>query len=142
MEFSCITNENQISESSSIGDFTNCKSLEIQSDESKEASLVYFNSHGPFVCEKCSKEFAHKRNLLSHVKTIHEGASYKCTHCDYNATQKSNLKKHIEAIHEGVRHPYSLCSYRATEKGSLKMHVKSMHQKRISPVKVTNKCLD
>ena len=38
-------------------------------------------------------------NLISHVKSIHEGERHQCGQCDYKATQKSNGNKHIMKVH-------------------------------------------
>ena len=41
-----------------------------------------------------------KEDLLSHIKSIHEGVKFPCEQCDYKATQKGHLMKHMKSVHK------------------------------------------
>ena len=56
-----------------------------------------------FSCDQCDYETTKKGNLLTHLKSKHEGIKFPCDQCDYKATQKSRLTVHIKSIHEGVK---------------------------------------
>ena len=67
-------------------------------------------------------------DLLTHIKSIHEGVKFPCEQCDYKATWKVNLLTHIKSIHEGVKFPCEQCDYKATQKRNLLRHIKSTHE--------------
>ena len=56
-----------------------------------------------FDCKQCDYKATKKGNLLSHIKSIHEGLKFPCEQCDYKATRKGNLLKHVKLIHEGIK---------------------------------------
>ena len=72
-----------------------------------------------FICKQCDYKAANKRNLLMHIKSIHEGIKFPCEQCDYKATLKKNLMTHIKSRHEGIKFPCVKCDYKATYKGNL-----------------------
>ena len=47
-------------------------------------------------------KFGQKRNLNTHVSTVHEGKKqFKCGICSANFGEKRNLKRHVVSVHEG-----------------------------------------
>ena len=90
------------------------------SDESSQQISMPSNSSQ---CPQCDAVFAHRRNMLRHVKAEHEGVKYPCSECDYKATTQSYLKTHIESVHEGVKYACSQCDYKATQQSNLKIHI-------------------
>ena len=73
-----------------------------------------FDYKGIFApCGQCDHRATCSGNLLTHIKSKHEGFRYPCDQCDYKATQRANLKSHIQSQHEGVKYPCSECDYKA-----------------------------
>ena len=68
--------------------------------------------------------------LRCHIRSAHEGVSYKCDICQYKAKQKATLAQHIKIVHFKER-PYhcKICDFQASQKVILSRHVKSIHQK-------------
>ena len=56
-----------------------------------------------FDCDQCDYKATRKNNLLTHLKSKHEGIKYPCDQCDYKGTGKGNLSRHLKSIHEGVK---------------------------------------
>ena len=79
-------------------------------------------------CQLCSAVFAHRTNMLNHVRNKHEGVRYPCSQCDYKATKQFNLKIHTESVHEGVKYPCNQCNHKATQRIGLKKHIESVHE--------------
>ena len=82
------------------------RALSIASDESSQQISMPSNSSQ---CPQCDAVFAHRCNMLRHVKAEHEGVKYPCSKCDYKATYQCNLKRHVKSVHEGVRYSCSQC---------------------------------
>lgn len=55
-----------------------------------------------FPCPSCSKIFATKPNLDSHIKKIHQTESKKfvCETCNNSFSSAPNLKQHVKTVHE------------------------------------------
>ena len=63
---------------------------------------------------------------MTGIKT--QGVTLVCDQCDYKAKRSDNLLTHIKSIHEGVKYPCDQCEYKATMKGHLLRHKKSKHE--------------
>ena len=54
-----------------------------------------------FECEVCKKRFSQKKNLSTHILSIHEGKKgFKCNFCDKSFSQKSCMTRHRASVHE------------------------------------------
>lgn len=55
----------------------------------------------PFVCQKCSKGYKHKRSLLRHINIeCEQVGKFVCNYCCFKVfKQKSNFKKHMFIVH-------------------------------------------
>ena len=53
-------------------------------------------------CDMCGKFFSQTKSLKRHIHTIHEShKDYKCHSCDKSFSQPGDLKRHIYIVHEG-----------------------------------------
>ena len=73
-----------------------------------------------YTCDQCDYKVTQKRNLKSHIKSVHENVRYICDQCIYTTMQKTDLKRHIESVHEDVRYCCDQCDYNSKWKGDLK----------------------
>ena len=62
---------------------------------------IHANEVGQHPCNKCEKNFIHRRNLITHTKCAHEGMKFSCHNCVYKASSKFNLLRHFKSVHEG-----------------------------------------
>lgn len=54
-----------------------------------------------FTCSVCSKVFATKLNMDSHIKKIHtDNKKFVCDVCSNSFSSAPNLKQHIKTVHE------------------------------------------
>lgn len=53
-------------------------------------------------CDKCMKQFRHKRDFMNHLNSHFGIKPYSCNQCGKFFTQKSHLNTHI-SIHSGVK---------------------------------------
>ena len=75
--------------------------------------------------EYCNKKFAHKSNLVSHVKSVHEKLkNYICKYCGNSFGHSSSLKQHIRTLHEGVIYKCDICDKTFNRTSSLNNHSK------------------
>lgn len=124
----------------------------------KNTFLKTFNSfyNSMFSCNKCSKTFSRRDNLLQHGKTVHGSKKelYKCSICSGKSfSRRPNLKKHYKQDHpeletsviqsmvesakstqeEKIRHGHPVCKQCqksfATER-TLKIHLAAYHKVR------------
>ena len=53
-----------------------------------------------YICEKCDKRFAQKRDLNVHMKAVHlKIKDYICDKCDKRFAKNSHLNRHMKAVH-------------------------------------------
>lgn len=52
------------------------------------------------ICEICKAVFSAKRNMIAHVKSIHEKIRYNCKFCDKKFAHNCSLKRHIRKTHK------------------------------------------
>lgn len=83
-----------------------------------------------FQCDLCSGSFTSRRDLETHVRTVHEKLRpYKCPHCDSHFGTKSNLNTHTKSVHEGKRpFPCVACTMAFKTRGNLETHVLTVHE--------------
>ena len=57
----------------------------------------------PFECiiAGCNKKFSNKKSKDDHIKTIHEGCTYKCPVCSHIEKYRVNVANHIRNFHSG-----------------------------------------
>ena len=85
-------------------------------------------------CQQCDRKASSKKNLLRHVKIVHDKVKdFDCKFCDYKTAVKHNLKKHDLRIHEPHDREKdfscTFCNYRAFLKSDLHSHEKAIHLK-------------
>ncbi|XP_018049711.1 PREDICTED: zinc finger protein OZF-like [Atta colombica] len=51
------------------------------------------------LCDKCSKTFMHKANLIRHKYECGVSPQFICTICGHSYTQKIYLLRHIDSVH-------------------------------------------
>ena len=85
------------------------------------------NTEDIFGCDQCQSQFTRRDNLLTHIKSKHEGVKYECNQCEYKFTQQSSLNTHIKSIHEGVKYACNQCEFKAAQKGYLNTHIRLKH---------------
>ena len=67
-----------------------------------------------YACGQCSFKTVHKKNLLSHIKTVHnkvkrkqtdidKDKDYACLKCPFTTLYKGYLKSHIKVVHDKVK---------------------------------------
>jgi len=86
-------------------------------------------SKRPFVCPTCSKGFAQKIHLETHLKNVHlKDKPYKCSFCEYSCANKGMLDKHVRIVHNKER-PFKcqLCGSSFGQKVHLDAHVNAVH---------------
>ena len=58
-------------------------------------------------CEICDKIFTFRKNLLAHIRAIHENIkSNKCERCGKLFSRSRDLKDHIDSVHEKLKKYY------------------------------------
>ena len=78
-------------------------------------------------CPECGKVFSHKRDMVRHYRSVHEGIKYPCNQCDYQATQQSHLQTHIAAKHSDNILQCEFCDYQTKWRNKYYAHKKSFH---------------
>ncbi|XP_069698366.1 zinc finger and BTB domain-containing protein 11-like isoform X3 [Periplaneta americana] len=90
---------------------------------------------GLFYCDICSKSFANKKILTSHIeqhsnivlKTVHEPSrTYSCTVCSYVGHSANSLASHTLRNHR-KKYKCSICDYSSSTQGGLDKHLKIYH---------------
>ena len=128
--------ENVINEEAEIPDPDNETNIEAEpqtktytnSDKSKQLvdpTQIQKSSEGSFSCYQCESKFTLKGNLLTHIKSKHEGLKYACNKCGHQAATQGNLTTHIKSKHEGVKYACNQRDYQATQQSNLTTHIKS-----------------
>ena len=92
----------------------------------------------PFHCPHCEKSFAHRGNLVTHVRQVHSGTydPPTCGYCGVTRASADNLRRHIIRKHTErpprLRCPYPLCKKSFKTAQDRRQHVKlvHMHQQR------------
>ena len=54
-----------------------------------------------FACNHCSKSYEIKRNLVSHMRKIHQEKPYKCELCSESYFMRNDLVQHRNKSHLG-----------------------------------------
>ena len=51
-------------------------------------------------CEQCSFQTKYKRNLNSHIQTVHSKIEkFECQDCDFSSAYQRNLDRHCREVH-------------------------------------------
>ena len=61
----------------------------------------------PILCSICKVEFSTRGNLKMH-EDIHKGIKFECQYCVKQFSQKRNLTTHVKSVHENARHKCAL----------------------------------
>ena len=88
-----------------------------------------------YSCTFCSKSFTINKNLLRHIKNVHENdtvKSFKCDTCSYSTNRSDTLKKH-KIVHSAnakkVPSVYcSMCEYKCYNRSDMLLHYQSEHE--------------
>ncbi|XP_031621561.1 zinc finger protein 425-like [Contarinia nasturtii] len=80
---------------------------------------------GEFICDICSKTFATKDRIKSHMINHSGKCDYVCDKCGSTFRQKCNLKHHVESMHNVEKSvACNQCDKKFTTKRHLKIHLK------------------
>ena len=71
-------------------------------------SIVHIKNHIESVheekktlkCRTCDRSFTQKRNVTSHMQSVHGNKTFKCKTCKKSFSRKSTLNVHIKSVHE------------------------------------------
>ena len=86
----------------------------------------------PLTCAKCDQTFASKRNLATHLISVHsEDKNFACPQCEYKAKSQLLITKHVRRLHQKERkHMCNICGKSFFEKWNLTDHIVAVHQKK------------
>ena len=101
---------------------TNTDTASVQSMHLINSSHIQKTSEGSFNCDQCESKFTQKKNLITHIQSIHEGVKYACNHCDQQFAQQSSLTSHIRSKHEGVKYACNHCDQQFAQRSGLYYH--------------------
>ncbi|XP_037115050.1 gastrula zinc finger protein XlCGF8.2DB-like [Syngnathus acus] len=76
-------------------------------------------------CSVCSKRFATKQTLITHMRTHTGEKPFSCSFCGKEFSQKGPMLRHIR-VHTGEK-PFScsVCSKTFSQKGSIELHMRT-----------------
>ena len=93
--------------------------------EQKKQSNLYFN------CNTCGNGYTSKQGLEDHILLDHERKiPLQCAKCEFNCNNKKQMTTHIESVHEGRILAYEcfICNAKFSRSANLKLHVSSAHE--------------
>ena len=97
-----------------------------------KAKLVYHRVNGRFVCLKCPNRFTSRSQIALHNHKVHLGKiTFGCDFCHKEFTEEGNMKVHVKSIHEGHSFKCKFCAKKFSQRGNMQKHVKSCHYNRI-----------
>lgn len=103
---------------------SNTKNFGHEVQEKVKATNTGKRSHR---CPLCSKTYAQKGNLKTHVNAVHKNIRYECSVCCKKFATKHYLNKH-ENIHTRKRlYQCYLCSKNFTALSNLSAHISALH---------------
>ena len=102
--------------------FLNLTENEIQNQESKVAK-----------CGLCEEQFSCKKDLLGHIKDLHNEVKVSCKTCGKEFKNSKHLGSHVYNVHRTPSLMCPLCGKSAMSKFNLDKHMKS-HQKILKPI--------
>jgi hypothetical protein len=60
----------------------------------------------PVLCTLCGTRFTKKRNMIEHVRAVHEGRKdHSCSVCNKPFFRRVEMNKHFKAVHEKKNTP-------------------------------------
>ena len=85
-----------------------------------------------YSCQKCSKLFKFKNELLKHSK-VHKLNFFQetCDQCEYKANNKDMLDRHVESVHERFLYECNQCDKKFNSTDNLKTHFEKYHKENI-----------
>lgn len=72
-----------------------CKKQENRNNKIK----IVRSSNKLAVCEICKAEFNGKRNMIAHIKSVHEKIKYHCNICNKIFSHNCSLRRHMNKTH-------------------------------------------
>jgi len=76
----------------------------------------------------CNKAFTHKRGVIEHEETAHEGVYYECKECGKRFGMKNNMRKHLKSVHSKEKNfKCTTCGIKYFEKTNLTKHIRTVH---------------
>jgi hypothetical protein len=78
---------------------------------------------------ECEYKATHKRNLVSHQKSVHMGQIFQCPDFEHKSTKKCRLVTHHQSMHMG-KYSNVQTAYQATQKVNLITHQKFVYMGR------------
>lgn len=86
------------------------------------------NSEG-FHCYTCSKTFANRGNLKTHLRLHNNEKPFHCPECKKCFTTKGNMKAHLLVHTKETPYPCNVCGQKFTTHGNSKFHERTVHAK-------------
>ena len=85
--------------------FTLHRHLQEQHNHStkEDGEAQFENKVNIFACGRCKQEFKYKRNLMTHIESVHERTEpCTCKICDQKIAKSSHLKRHMREKHSAL----------------------------------------
>ena len=84
-----------------------------------------------FHCTQCDYKGTRQRQLLSHIKSMHEGIQFFCDQCNFKARYMTSLSVHKQSIHKEIQErksKKSICDICKNSYYSVKAHKLAVHE--------------
>ncbi|KAH9500922.1 hypothetical protein Btru_069212 [Bulinus truncatus] len=90
-------------------------------------SQCLYNAMKSFTCPLCDFQYQKKRQLNTHIKTVHENISYHlCSKCNFACLTKEDLEKHLSSSAHDVEGRTS-CPLCGTATKDIRQHLRRTH---------------
>ena len=80
----------------------------------------------PIVCDKCAEVFVNSRNLINHIRSMHNSGEQKCERCDEVFRDKYLLLSHTQS--KTCFWKCKQCSYKSLKNSDVVRHIKRNHK--------------
>ena len=87
------------------------------------------SSEKNFACNQCGKSYEIKRNLVSHMRKIHQEKPYKCELCSESYFMRNDLVQHRNKSHLG-EYECKICFKSFGKLGILNNHIAVIHEEK------------
>ena len=86
---------------------------------------------GSFHCNVplCDKSYMYERDLVTHVKFVHNRVGFLCTICHHLSRNKIDLQTHIDGVHGTPKYLCNICGAKFSQKAGLRTHTQAVHEK-------------